>query len=1083
MRTSLYFTVFVFLFSCLVMAEDVIIENLGCEYRDNPLGIDEKEPRLSWHLQSREPGQKQTAYRVLVASRSELLEQDRGDLWDSGKVDSNQTAQVVYQGKELASHDECYWKVKVWDREGRASEWSPSASWTMGLLEEEDWQAQWIGLDREDPKEEEGTTPTFEDSSWIWYPEDQPEAEAPVGNRNFRKTVHVPQDKELESAEFVITADNVFVLWINGEKIGGGDNFDVPFLFRVLDAMEPGENQIAIEVENHGDAPNPAGLIGCLLLRFEEGESRTLPTDASWKASREVEEIWYEGEYDDSEWEKARVLGEYGMAPWGEVESTEPDRRLSARYLRKEFTSSKEVKRAVVYCSGLGLYELRINGEKIGDRVLEPALTEYTKRVFYETFDVTDQIRTGMNGVGVILGNGRYYAPRLNVPTKTRTFGYPKLLLQMHIEYEDGSQKTLCSDETWRITTEGPIGANNEYDGEEYDARMEMPGWDEAHFQTGEVWEEVELVDAPEGEMRAQMMEPIRVTETLQPISMTQPKPGVYIYDMGQNMVGWCRLKVKGPRGAEVKLRHAEVLDEEGLLYLENIRSAKVTDLYTLKGDGWETYEPRFTYHGFRYVELTGYPGTPDMDTITGCVVHDDVERTGYFECSNALLNQIHHNIVWGVRGNYRSFPTDCPQRDERQAWLGDRGAEARGETYLFDVAALYAKWMADINDSQKPSGSVPSVAPYYWPFYPNDVTWPSCYIIIPGTLYDQYGDKRVLEKRYPSMKRWIRFMSDFLEDSIMPRDTYGDWCVPPESPELIHSRDPNRKTAKAVLGTTYFYNDLRLMARYAKILGNEDDRKSFNERAETIKQAFNEKYFDADKNQYDNGSQTSYVLPLYFGMVPEGHKEAVFRNLIDKIVHESDKHIGTGLIGGQWLMRTLSDNGRADIAYAIATQTTYPSWGYMIEQGATTMWELWNGDTANPAMNSRNHVMLVGDLNIWFYEYLAGIKADPDNPGFQHILMKPHPVGDLDYVKASYRSSQGMILSDWKIEEGEFIWNVTIPVNTKATIYLPSPKKETIQVQGAPYEEIEKVRYLGQEKTRSVFSVESGYYQWKVKM
>ncbi|MBD3267008.1 Bacterial alpha-L-rhamnosidase, partial [bacterium] len=895
-------------------AESISVKDLRCEYLENPLGIDSKKPRLSWVLTSSERGQKQSAYRIVVASSREQLENNEGDLWDSGVVKSDRSIQVAYQGKELQSRMRCFWKVRVWDREGKPSAWSQPAFWSMGLLNPGDWKGEWIGLDRDDPVEEKETLePDLSQSTWIWYPQGDPTQSAPPGTRYFRKAIDIPANATIKRAEFAMTGDNRFVMWINGTKVGGGDNFNVPFQFPIADELQNGKNIIAIEAENMGAEANPAGLIGCLRIQLADHTPLTVRTDASWLTAKNKAAGWAEAGFDAAKWKNAKEIGAYGCPPWGEVKSKEPSRRLSARYVRKEFAAPKPVKRANVYISGLGLYELRLNGQKIGDHVLAPGLTEYTKRVFYETYDVTAHVKKGGNAIGVILGNGRYYAPRLNVPTKTRTFGYPQLLLQMHIEYADGSRDVLVSDDAWSTTNQGPIRANNEYDGEEYDARKEMPGWDEPNFEASKAWEQVELVDAPQGALRAQMMEPIRVTETRKPIKITNPKPGMYIFDMGQNMVGWCRLNVKGPRGKQVKLRFAEVLNDEGLLYLENIRSAKVTDIYTLTGDGVEIYEPRFTYHGFRYVELTGYPGQPDLDTLTGCVVHDDIDFTGRFHCSNDLLNQIHHNIVWGVRGNYRSFPTDCPQRDERQAWLGDRAAEARGESYMFDIAALYAKWMADIDDSQKPSGSVPSVAPYYWPFYPNDVTWPSCYIIIPGTLYDQYGDTRVLEKRYPSMKRWIEFMSGFLEDNLMPRDTYGDWCVPPESPELIHSRDPNRKTAKTVLGTTYFYNDLRLMARYARILGKKEDARVFEALAQKIKTAFNAKFFDKEKNQYDNGSQTSYVLPLSFGMVPQGHRKAVFDNLAQKIMEESDGHIGTGLIGGQWLNRVLSDNGRPD--------------------------------------------------------------------------------------------------------------------------------------------------------------------------
>jgi alpha-L-rhamnosidase len=560
-------------------------------------------------------------------------------------------------------------------------------------------------------------------------------------------------------------------------------------------------------------------------------------------------------------------------------------------------------------------------------------------------------------------------------------------------------------------------------------------------------------------------------------------KPGVSIYDLGQNMVGWCRLQVSGPAGTAVSLRHAETLKSDGSLYVDNLRSAKVTDTYILKGEGREVYEPRFTYHGFRYVEVTGYPGKPKLSAIEGRVVHDDLESAGEFACSNPLLNQIYQNIRWGVRGNYRSVPTDCPQRDERQGWLGDRSAESKGETYLFNTAALYTKWLQDMADAQKDSGSVPDVCPAYWPIYSDNVTWPSSTVIIPGELREQYGDANILGQHFDSAHHWMDYMGGFVTNGIIARDSYGDWCVPPEDPKLIHSRDPKRKTDKALLATAYFYHDARLMESYAKLLAKPEDTQHFAELAETLKGDFNKEFLREDDGQYDNGTQTSCVLPLAFGLVPDEQRSRIFQHLTDKIQRETHDHIGTGLIGGQWLMRVLSNNGRPDLCYTVAKQNTYPSWGYMVEKGATTIWELWNGDTADPAMNSGNHVMLVGDLAIWLHENLAGIKPDPDQPGFKAIIMRPEPVGDLNFVRATHRSPYGLIASEWRRDTKSFYWKVQIPVNSTATLFIPAQSEKSVKEGDRSASRAPGLNFLRMENGRAVFSAASGNYSFHSKM
>lgn len=1060
------------------------VEQLRCEYRVNPIGIDVAQPRLSWVLvpfDRRARGVKQSAYRILVASSEELLNGNVADLWDTEKINSEQSTQVEYQGKQLASGVRAFWKVEVWDGGGKSSGWSETARWSMGLLKAGDWKGKWIGLDEDGVYKRPGSPyHSIEKAQWIWAPSPEsastePAGAKPAGERFFRGTLDVRESRKLVRAICVMGADRQFELFVNGARAGKGSKVNSPEIIDITPQLKSGRNVLAVRTSNR-NAGKPAGLIGAVRLEFVTGEPALFATSGRWKSAESAPGGWEKGDFDDSSWGNAKELGAYGMAPWGEVGFSE-ERALPARLVRKEFEIAKKVKRATAYVSGLGLFELYVNGSKIGDQVLSPGLTDYEKRTQYVTFDVTAQLRAGRNTIGLLLGNGRYHAPRT-----TRNFGNPKALLQVDMEYEDGSKGQIVGDDTWKLSTNGPIRANNEYDGEEYDARMELKGWSRAGFDDSG-WQAVHVVAAPKGEMVAQMAEPLKVIETLHPVSVKRLRAGVFIFDMGQNMVGWCRLKFSGPRGTQVRLRHAETLQPNGELYVENLRSAQATDLYTMRGGGPEIWEPRFTYHGFRYVEVSGYPGVPPLTALEGRVVHDAMTQVADFESSSALLNHLHKNILWGVRGNYRSIPTDCPQRDERQGWLGDRSTVSRSESYLFDVAAFYSKWMDDLEDSQKSSGSVPAVSPAYWDVYNDDVTWPSTFVLVPGMLYDQYGDIRAMQRHYPALKRWIGHMRGFIKDGLMPRDKYGDWCVPPESPRLIHSEDPARKTDGVLLGTAYYYEMLRLMQRYAMLLGKNEDAAEYDDLAMTLKSAFVKRFFKPELNQFDNGTQTSAILPLAFDMTPQGNREAVFEHLVSKIHDESYDHVGVGLVGAQWLMRTLSENGQADLAYKIATQTTYPGWGYMIEKGATTIWELWNGDTADPSMNSGNHVMQIGDLGVWLYEYIAGIRPDPGRPGFKHIIVKPYPAGDLTFVKASHRSMYGVIRSNWKRENGHFTLDISIPANTTATVYVPAKGDSSVTESGQPVNKAHGVRFLRNESGRAVYEVESGNYAFTSKI
>jgi alpha-L-rhamnosidase len=1031
---------------------------LRCESRTNPLGIDALCPRLSWILVSAglgERNQKQSAYHVLVASSLAHLRDGNGDLWDTGKVISDQSIQLAYSGTALASTQRAWWKVKVWDQDGHGSPWSAETTWSMGLLRPTDWEGKWIGLEGGDEAPEE-----FRGAHWI--------AGLASGSSvlRFRRVFTISEENPLSYGQLAAVGSGEVSVFVNGSKVMV-DLHRTPREYvvqAVTSMLHPGRNVVAIKVQTSSP---PAAILAGVTLDLSHGQILRIATDESWKVSDKEVADWEKPEFDDANWEDARITP---SLPLPKSVMAGERTRLPARMVRKEFQLAEIPQRATAYISGLGYYEMYVNGQKVGDDVLAPALTDYDKRIFYRTYDVTALLRLGGNAVGILLGNGRFFAPRRYIPFFTRNFGYPKALLQLEIEVSNGERIRIKTDASWKVTDQGPIRANNVYDGEEYDARLEQIGWATVGFRDVG-WPAAQIVDSPHGKLCAQASDPIRVMREIKPLNMTQPEPGVFVFDMGQNMVGWCRMQVSGPAGTRISLRHAEVLRPDGHLYLDNLRSARQMDVYTLHGDGAEVYEPRFTSHGFQYVELRGFPGTPSRETLTGRVVNDAMEEHPDFATSSEVINHIYQNILWGDRGNYHSIPTDCPQRDERQGWLGDRSAECMGESYMFDVSNFYAQWVDDIADTMDIEGRINDVAPAYWPIYNDNVVWPASFFLVAKMLHRQYGDVRVIEKHYPAMKRWIAYMRGLIQDDLMPVDIYGDWCVPPKSLTLIHS------TAPAVLGTTYFYSLLRLMSEFAVISGNPEDRKIFDDLASRMKAAFNSKYFRPESAQYDNGTQTSSVLALAFGMAPENQRKAIFDALLHKIDVETKGHLGTGLVGGQWLMQTLTDNGSANVAYQIASETTYPSWGYMIPRGATTIWELWNGDTANPAMNSRNHLMLVGDLCTWFYENLAGIQADPDRPGFKHIMVRPRLAGDLKFVHASHMSPYGKITTDWNRDGMRFTLRVSIPPNVTATIYIPSGAREFVREGGKAAEASKGVHFSGTMPGTVVFEVGSGEY------
>jgi len=756
--------------------------------------------------------------------------------------------------------------------------------------------------------------------------------------------------------------------------------------------------------------------------------------------------------------------------------------RLSARYFRKEFKLEKAVETARVYLIGLGLYELYLNGHRVGDQVLAPAPTDYNKNVKYAVFDVTAYLKEGLNAMGTVLGNGRYYTMRqAEKPYKIKNFGHPKVLLQLEITYADGTREIIKTDNSWKGTAGGPIRANNEYDGEEYDARREMPGWSSPGFNDTN-WLAAGYVQEPPGEFEAQSNPGMAVMHTLKPVSMKEIRPGIFVLDMGQNMAGWLRMKVSGARGDTVTIRFAEIINEKGEQVRDNLRDAKATDVYILKGEEEEIWEPSFVYHGFQYAEITGYPGKPSLNDFEGRVVYDRLKTTGHFETSNALINQVLKNAWWAINSNYKGMPVDCPQRNERQPWLGDRPTGAYGESFVFGNALLYNKWMDDIRHAQRADGSVPDVAPAFWHYYSDNMTWAGTYLMVGDMLWRQYGDTAVICSHYANMKRWLSYMQDryLNEDFILTKDSYGDWCSPPATIEEGRGKSADRKYPSALISTAYHFHYLGLMQRFARIAGHEEDIPAYAALASKVRSAFNRNFFDRGNFSYGGNTLTDNLLPYAFGMVPEECRKQVLKTITDIIEVRNNGHLSTGVVGTQWLMRTLTQNGRVDLAFRLATNKTYPSWGYMMENGASAIWELWNGNTAAPNMNSYNHVMMLGDLLIWYYEHLAGIKSSETSPGFKEIIMKPEPVKGLDYVDASHESAYGWIKSRWKKSGSTFSWEITIPANTKARTYIPAKREKDVRESGNALSNSAGLRFIGMEADRAVVEIGSGEYHFQ---
>ena len=913
-------------------------ENLRCEYLVNPLGIDILKPRLSWILGSNERAQNQTAYHILVASSKELLNKNQGDLWDTGKVVSDQSIHNVYDGTVLKSQMFCYWKVRVWDKENDPSNWSEPAMWSMGLLESDDWKGKWIG------------------------------------------------------------------------------------------------------------APSKRKL-----------------------------------------WIKKYLPRKYYPSP----------------LLRKSFSLKGEIKRAVIYTTVLGEYELYLNGKRVGDHIFAPEWTDYNKRVQYQTYDVTDLLKEDENILGAILGDGWYMGnlgPGMPFFRKHSFWGVNRrLLLQLVIELSDGSLQEVVTDQDWKILLDGPIQKADHFIGEVYDVKKEQPGWEKPGYDDSH-WLPVTVDDSVDVNLVAQMNEPIKIVKEINPIGITEPKPGVFIFNLGQNIAGWCRIRLGGSTcdpDATITLRHGEWLKANGKLYTKNLRRAKATDIYILAGTEEREFHPHFTYHGFQYVELKGLKSgvKPDLDMLIGSVIASDAPLAGAFESSDPTLNKLWSNILWTQRDNMISVPTDCPQRNERMGWMGDVTAFNQTSIFNMNMAAFYTKWIKDMRDAQPKNGRYPDIVPYpmtkWEPIRLKGApAWTDCGVILPWNVYLNYNDKRLIKQHYQSAKKLVDFIHSRNPDLIRVKAVgfkianFGDWL----NGNTIRVEGYPRKGAsipKDAFGTAFFARVTEILSKMAGVIGLTEESTHYADLAQRIKDRFTEEFVSED-GTIKGDAQACYALALHFDLLPEEIRPKAVINLL-KAIKKYDGRISTGFLSTLPLMLELTRAGQNETAYSLLLSRRFPSWFFIIDQGATTIWERWDSyyperGFQSTFMTSFNHFAF-GSVGEWIYKAILGINLDENQPGYKHIIIKPQPGGTLTWAKGHYNSIHGKIEVNWKLEDKNFNLEVTIPVNTTATVHIPATNQDEITESGKVIEESDEIQFIDFKNNIARYKIASGKYQFKSDM
>ncbi len=1065
-----------------------------------PLGMDDPAPHFSWQLQDAARGARQTAYQVMVASSPALLAAGKADVWQSARTESGRSINIAYAGPVLKPSTRYYWRVRVWGAAGKAYPASAASWWETGLLHQDAWQAEWIGY--ETPEE---AALRHANAVWIASPDAHALAKEKSAKQHFayRATVHL--GKPVKYAALYATGQDTVAAWVDGQQVLS-ENPLPPYKQMpwkkfvrtdVTGKLAEGANTLAIEALHHVVNPNgmvvdeEPPMIATLVVEYTDGSWASFVSNPAWKTAIHAATGWQKPGFDDAGWKNAvswhmpgQTAAEALGAPWI------PD---SVKALRHEFNVPSPVKSARLYATALGAYELFLNGKRVGDQVMSPGWTDYRQRVEYQTYDVTALVNSGNNAVAALLAPGWYESP-LEWMQRPNNYGLtpPALRAALRIEHADGSVQWVRTGASWQAERSF-ILSSEIYDGETQDARRMQEGWENAGF-AGRGWQAAELIDPAPVRIEAQSFPPIRVERTLHAVKVTEPKPGVWVYDFGQNMAGAETVRVSGPAGTDVRLRFAEVLNPDGTIYTDNLRTAKATDHFILNGHGEEEFTPRFTYHGFRYAELTGLNTAPGRDAVVAVDFHTDAPFTDKLSTGSALINKLWSNILWGQRSNFMSVPTDCPQRDERLGWSADAQVFWRTASYDADLAAFSRKYTGDLRGTQMES-------PYFGIYAPgtsaphsgSGAGWSDAGVVIPWTSWLQSGDTSVINQNWAAMTEYLDAIEAANPDGLWKNQAgtpFGDWL------------SPEGKTNYVLIASAYWAYDTTLMEQMARATGRTAEAEKYAAQFAKIRAAFQKEFVHSDgfisggdntaspfgeinnPNAKSRGgdTQTSYVLALHMNLLPENLRAAAAKRLVEKI-HANHDMLATGFLGTPYLLEELSKAGYASLAYHLLLNTGYPSWGYMVEHGATTMWERWNGDQMihDPAMNSFNHYAY-GAVAAWIYSDAAGVDATPLDAGFHTVAL--HPVFDarMGHVDFDYHSAYGPIHSGWTVQGSSAAWHVTLPANTSGWLEVTAAEAGNWKLEGTPLAQ-SKLAHAATHDGQSGFELESGSYSFTVQL